>query len=76
MQTDSIGLHAGEVRILAGDGPVPGYRAMPISAKSVPVVPVVLVIQDGLGITGFCWGGYAAHSNRPKTGLARGRGRA
>jgi carboxymethylenebutenolidase len=147
VSTDSDGLIAGEVKIPAGGGEIPAYRAMPSSGKSFPVVLVVqeifgvhehirdvcrrfaklghlavapeLFARQGdvskigdpqeivstvvskvpdaqvmsdldatvawaaktggdvgaLGITGFCWGGrivwlYAAHSPKPKAGVA------
>jgi carboxymethylenebutenolidase len=47
MQTDNIGLDAGEIRIPTSDGAVPGYRAMPSGAKSPPVV---LVVQEIFGV--------------------------
>jgi carboxymethylenebutenolidase len=45
--TDSDGLVAGEVKIPAGGGEIPGYRAMPASGKSFPVV---LVVQEIFGV--------------------------
>ena len=45
--TDSDGLVAGEVKIPAGGGEIPGYRAMPSSGKSFPVV---LVVQEIFGV--------------------------
>jgi len=45
--TDSDGLIAGEVKIPAGGGEIPGYRAMPASGKSFPVV---LVVQEIFGV--------------------------
>ena len=45
--TDSDGLVAGEVKIPAAGGEVPGYRAMPASGKSFPVV---LVVQEIFGV--------------------------
>jgi carboxymethylenebutenolidase len=45
--TDSDGLVAGEVKIPAGTGEIPGYRAMPSSGKSFPVV---LVVQEIFGV--------------------------
>ncbi len=41
------GLDAGEVQIPAGDGTIPGYRAMPAGGKTFPVV---LVIQEIFGV--------------------------
>src|SRR6266446_1910334 len=45
--TDTEGLEAGEVSIPTGDGHIPGYRAMPKSGKSFPVV---LVVQEIFGV--------------------------
>jgi carboxymethylenebutenolidase len=45
--TDSDGLVAGEVKIPAGGGEIPGYRAMPASGMSFPVV---LVVQEIFGV--------------------------
>jgi carboxymethylenebutenolidase len=45
--TDTDGLEAGEVSIPTADGQVPGYRAMPKSGKSFPVV---LVVQEIFGV--------------------------
>jgi carboxymethylenebutenolidase len=45
--TDGDGLVAGEVKIPAGGGEIPGYRAMPASGKSFPVV---LVVQEIFGV--------------------------
>ncbi len=45
--TDTAGLTAGEVRIPAPDGEIPGYRAMPASGREFPVV---LVIQEIFGV--------------------------
>src|SRR5258706_6767995 len=45
--TDTSGLDTGEVQIPAGDIAIPGYRAMPASGKSFPVV---LVIQEIFGV--------------------------
>jgi carboxymethylenebutenolidase len=45
--TDSAGLEAGEVKIPVADGEIPGYRAMPASGKSFPVV---LVVQEIFGV--------------------------
>jgi carboxymethylenebutenolidase len=45
--TDGDGLVAGEVKIPAGGGEIPGYRAMPASGKSFPVA---LVVQEIFGV--------------------------
>ena len=45
--TDSSGLEAGEVQIPVSDGTIPGYRAMPQTGKSLPVV---LVVQEIFGV--------------------------
>ena len=45
--TDANGLTAGEVKIPAAGGEMPGYRAMPAKAKSPPVV---LVVQEIFGV--------------------------
>src|SRR5262245_32960021 len=45
--TDSDGLVAGEVKVPAGGGESPAYRAMPASGKSFPVV---LVVQEIFGV--------------------------
>jgi len=45
--TDASGLTAGEVKIPAAGGEMPGYRAMPAKAKSAPVV---LVVQEIFGV--------------------------
>jgi len=45
--TDTEGLEAGEVSIPTADGQIPGYRAMPKSGKSFPVV---LVVQEIFGV--------------------------
>ena len=45
--TDTNGIDAGEVQIPSGDFQVPGYRAMPASSKSFPVV---LVVQEIFGV--------------------------
>jgi carboxymethylenebutenolidase len=47
IRTDSAGIEAGEVRIPAGDGPMPGYRAVPEGAGPFPVV---LVIEEIFGV--------------------------
>lgn len=46
--TDSNGLAAGEVRILASDGGFPAYRAMP--DKKGKKFPVVLVVHEIFGV--------------------------
>lgn len=45
--TDSGGLVAGEVKIPAADGPMPGYRAMPEGAGPFPLI---LVIEEIFGV--------------------------
>src|SRR5215472_7510493 len=45
--TDSNGLTAGEIKIPAAGGEMPGYRAMPKAGKSFPVV---LVVQEIFGV--------------------------
>ncbi|GJE19177.1 dienelactone hydrolase family protein [Methylobacterium marchantiae] len=45
--TDSDGLVAGEVKIPAADGPMPGYRAMPEGAGPFPLI---LVIEEIFGV--------------------------
>ena len=45
--TDTDGLTAGEVRIPARDGEIPGYRAMPAKGENFPVV---LVVQEIFGV--------------------------
>lgn len=45
--TDTLGLEAGAVSIPTADGQIPGYRAMPNSGKSFPVV---LVVQEIFGV--------------------------
>ncbi len=45
--TDTKGLAAGEIRIPARDGEVPGYRAMPEGGKNLPTV---LVVQEIFGV--------------------------
>lgn len=47
IHTDASGLVAGEVRIPAGDGPMPGYRAMP---EGQGPFPVILVIEEIFGV--------------------------
>ena len=45
--TDSEGIEAGEVGIPTGDGPMPGYRAMP---QGEGPFPIVLVIEEIFGV--------------------------
>ena len=45
--TDTAGLEAGEIKISVSDGTIPGYRAMPNTGKSFPVV---LVVQEIFGV--------------------------
>ncbi|WP_019904596.1 dienelactone hydrolase family protein [Methylobacterium sp. 77] len=45
--TDATGLVAGEVKIPATDGPMPGYRAMPDGAGPFPLI---LVIEEIFGV--------------------------
>jgi carboxymethylenebutenolidase len=45
--TDAAGLEAGEVKVPAADGPIPGYRAMPATGGPFPVV---LVVQEIFGV--------------------------
>jgi carboxymethylenebutenolidase len=45
--TDSIGLTAGAVRIPTASGEIPGYRAMPATGSSFPIV---LVVQEIFGV--------------------------
>ena len=47
IQTDTTGIEAGEVGIPAGDGPMPGYRAMP---EGQGPFPVILVIEEIFGV--------------------------
>ena len=47
ISTDTKGLAAGEIRIPAKDGEVPGYRAMPEGGKNLPTV---LVVQEIFGV--------------------------
>ena len=47
IHTDTDGIEAGEVRIPAGDGPMPGYRAVP---NGDGPFPVVLVIEEIFGV--------------------------
>ncbi len=45
--TDSTGLTAGAVRISTPNGEIPGYRAMPATGNSFPIV---LVVQEIFGV--------------------------
>jgi len=45
--TDSGGLTEGEIRIPAGEGVIPGYRAMPTEGRAFPAV---LVVQEIFGV--------------------------
>jgi carboxymethylenebutenolidase len=47
IHTDDTGIEAGEVRIPAADGPMPGYRAVPEGAGPFPLV---LVIEEIFGV--------------------------
>lgn len=47
IRTDAEGIEAGEVKIPAADGPMPGYRAMP---KGEGPFPIVLVIEEIFGV--------------------------
>lgn len=47
IHTDSAGIEAGEVKIPAADGPMPGYRAMP---QGEGPFPIVLVIEEIFGV--------------------------
>jgi carboxymethylenebutenolidase len=47
ISTSAAGLVAGEVKIPAGDGQMPGYRAMPDSGGTFPLV---LVVQEIFGV--------------------------
>lgn len=47
IHTDTDGIEAAEVRIPAGDGPMPGYRAIP---KGDGPFPIVLVIEEIFGV--------------------------
>lgn len=47
IHTDTEGLVAGEVKIPAGDGPMPGYRAMPTGDGPFPLI---LVIEEIFGV--------------------------
>ncbi|GEP10313.1 dienelactone hydrolase family protein [Methylobacterium gnaphalii] len=45
--TDAEGIEAGEVKIPAADGPMPGYRAVP---RGEGPFPIVLVIEEIFGV--------------------------
>lgn len=45
--TDTEGLEAGEISVPTADGHIPGYRAMPKSGKSFPVI---VVVQEIFGV--------------------------
>ncbi|GLS46988.1 dienelactone hydrolase family protein [Methylobacterium brachythecii] len=45
--TDAEGIEAGEVKIPAADGPMPGYRAVP---KGDGPFPIVLVVEEIFGV--------------------------
>lgn len=45
--TDAEGIEAGEVKIPAADGPMPGYRAVPTGAGPFPIV---LVVEEIFGV--------------------------
>jgi len=47
IRTDADGIEAGEVKIPAADGPMPGYRAMP---KGEGPFPIILVIEEIFGV--------------------------
>ncbi|MGU3359229.1 dienelactone hydrolase family protein [Methylobacterium sp. M6A4_1b] len=47
IHTDAEGIEAGEVKIPAADGPMPGYRALP---KGAGPFPVILVIEEIFGV--------------------------
>jgi len=47
IRTDAEGIEAGEVKIPAADGPMPGYRAMP---KGEGPFPIILVIEEIFGV--------------------------
>jgi len=47
IHTDAVGIEAGEVKIPAGDGPMPAYRAVPEGAGPFPIV---LVIEEIFGV--------------------------
>ena len=47
IRTDAEGLEVDEVQIPAGDGPMPGYRAMP---KGEGPFPIILVIEEIFGV--------------------------
>ena len=47
IHTDASGIAAGEVKIPAGDGPMPGYHAVPEGAGPFPIV---LVVEEIFGV--------------------------
>ena len=47
IETDTEGLTAGEIDIPTGDGSIPGYRAMPVRGRKLPVV---IVVQEIFGV--------------------------
>ena len=47
IRTDAAGIEAGEVKIPAGDGPMPAYRAVPEGAGPFPTV---LVVEEIFGV--------------------------
>src|SRR5204862_1968067 len=47
ISTDTQGLDAGEVKVPAGDGDIPAYRAAPNGRKNLPTV---LVVQEIFGV--------------------------
>lgn len=47
IRTDAEEIEAGEVKIPAADGPMPGYRAMP---KGEGPFPVILIIEEIFGV--------------------------
>ncbi|WP_431311056.1 dienelactone hydrolase family protein [Methylobacterium nigriterrae] len=47
VHTDATGIEAGEVKIPAGDGLMPGYRAMPVGPGPFPIM---LVIEEIFGV--------------------------
>ena len=47
IHTDATGIEAGEVKIPAGDGPMPAYRAVP---EGTGPFPIVLVVEEIFGV--------------------------
>lgn len=47
IRTDATGIEAGEVKVPAGDGPMPAYRAVP---EGPGPFPVVLVVEEIFGV--------------------------